>query len=161
MDNEREDYTESNKEKKRKEDRVLERKINESVKYLADIIKTEYERNPSGGVINGFTLPTYPCGIISKQEAKEMCYIDKHMEGTIYRQGVEDTESKMMKWMLTAYLIAYCVGNKLRDELKEYSFKKVLIEEYNFTEYKYRDKKLIRYWGTGYRVPFLHFVLKW
>lgn len=138
----------------------IEDTAEEGTRYLTELIKKEYE-NSSSHAINGYTIWSAPCGIITKREVKKLRIIDKDKVGVPYRECGDDDEEKMNRWVMSSMLIAYMITNNVRAAFKDYNFKKFIITSENFNEYRYCKDKFWKYRRTGYLVTFIKLDIEW
>lgn len=138
----------------------IEDSAEKGTRYVTELIKKEYENN-SSRAIKGYTIWNVPCGIITMQEVKKLCILDKDKVGVPYRECGDDDEEKMNIWVMSAMLIAYMIANNVRAAFKDYDFKKFMITSESFREYRYCKDKFWKYRRTGYLVTFIKMDIEW
>lgn len=139
---------------------ILSENVEESAAGLIAIIKEEFEKSPSGR-IKGYLVLEGDRHIIQKKEIRHFSRIYNEKDIDAVRGSVICREPNEEARVLVAALGGYLVYLHLRDEFKDYPFKKFETHLKMFPEYRYYPDKIWKDRKTNYEVPFFKADIRW
>lgn len=122
-------------------DEILIEQVKKSTQELGELIRTEYEQNPTG-IIKGYALFEKPSEIMEKKKLRRCYKLGEFNTILECDLPVYERYSAHVR-PLVNMLICYMVRNNLVKELEEYHFKKLEISTdlyHNVPVYELRIK---------------------
>jgi hypothetical protein len=138
----------------------IRRDAAETTEYLIPIIQKAYEQSPTGN-LKGYLVMDEELGVVTRKQLKAISSIDENGNALSCHGSVKCTETNPQLHTLNAILVGYVVKDCLIDHFKNQTFKKFEIILECLPEYRYSEKRRIKYRRTGENLLYMRVNIKW